>query len=153
MEPGKGSSTQVPASSRHTPGCHKPQAGLLCFHPHEEELGECNTTHPDPAPCRHRPRAGSLCSTSLPHRWLLRTIRLGYAIQFARRPPKFRRIRFTSVKDSADAPVLRAEIAVLLAKDVIEPVPPADMGSGLFSPYFMCPRKVVGYDRSWICEF
>ncbi len=54
------------------PGCHKPQAGLLCFHPHEEESGECYTTHPDTAPCHHRPghhrtRAGSLCSTSLPH--------------------------------------------------------------------------------------
>ncbi len=66
VEPGKGSSTQAPATSRHT------QAGLLCFPPHEEESGECYTTHPDPAPChhrpgRHRPRAGSLCSTSLPH--------------------------------------------------------------------------------------
>ncbi len=61
VEPGKGSSTQAPASSRHT------QAGLLCFPPHEEESGECYTTYPDPAPCRHRPRAGSLCSTSLPH--------------------------------------------------------------------------------------
>ncbi len=66
MEPGKGSSTQAPATSRHT------QAGLLRFLPHEEESGECYTTHPDPAPCHHRPglhrpRAGSLCSTSLPH--------------------------------------------------------------------------------------
>ncbi len=66
VEPGKGRSTQAPATSRHT------QAGLLCFPPHEEESGECYTTHPDPAPChhrpgRHRPRAGSLCSTSLPH--------------------------------------------------------------------------------------
>ncbi len=76
-------------------------------------------------------------------RWLLRTIRLGYAIQFARRPPKFRGIRFTSVK-AADAPVLRAEIAVLLAEDAIEPVPPADMGSGLFSPYFIVPKKGGG---------
>ncbi len=38
----------------------------------EEESGECYTTHPDPAPRHHRPglhrpRAGSLCSTSLPH--------------------------------------------------------------------------------------
>ncbi len=66
MEPGKGSSIQAPATSRHT------QAGLLRFLPHEEELGECYTTHPDPAPCHHRPglhrpRAESLCSTSLPH--------------------------------------------------------------------------------------
>ncbi len=66
VEPGKGSSTQAPATSRHT------QAGLLRFLPHEEESGECYTTHPDPTPCHHRPglhrpRAGSLCSTSLPH--------------------------------------------------------------------------------------
>ncbi len=33
-----------------------------------------------------------------PSRWLLRTIRLGYAIQFARRPPKFSGILFTSVQ-------------------------------------------------------
>ncbi len=173
VEPGKGGSTPVPASSRHTSGCHKPQAGFLCFLPHEEESGECYTTHPDPAPCRHRPgrhrpRAGSLCSTTLPHcgyvcgplvplarglgawlalpgpsRWLLRTIRLGYAIQFARRPPKFRGVHFTSVK-AVDTPVLCAEIAVLLAKDAIEPVPPADMRSGFYSPYFIVPKKSSG---------
>ncbi len=50
-----------------------------------------------------------------PSRWLIRTIRLGYAIQFARRPPKFRGVHFTSVK-AVDTHVLRAEIAVLLAK-------------------------------------
>ncbi len=78
-----------------------------------------------------------------PSRWLLRTIRLGYAIQFARRPPKFRGIRFTSVL-SKDAPVLRAEVAVLLAKDAIEPVPPAKMKSGFYSPYFIVPKKDGG---------
>ncbi len=167
VEPGKGSSTQAPATSRHT------QAGLLRFLPHEEESGECYTTHPDPAPAitgqaftgpgpgpcvPHRcpttgtsvaplvPLARSLgawLALPSPSRWLLRTIRLGYAIQFARRPPKFRGIRFTSVKP-ADAPVLRAEIAVLLAKDAIELVPPADMRSGLFSPYFIVPKKGGG---------
>ncbi len=126
---------------------------------------------PRPRPCRHRPgrhrpRAGSLCSTTLPHcgyvggpvgsagtvsrslvssqsRWLLRTIRLGYAIQFAQCPPKFRGIRFTSIK-AVDAPVLLAEVAVLLAKNAIEPVPPADMRSGFYSPYFIVPNKSGG---------
>ncbi len=56
---------------------------------------------------------------------------------------KFRGIRFTSVK-AIDAPVLRAEIAVLLAKDAIEPVPPADMRSGFYSPYFIVPKKNGG---------
>ncbi len=78
-----------------------------------------------------------------PSRWLLHTIRLGYAIQFAWRPPKYRGIHFTSVK-AADAPILRAEIAVLLAKDAIEPVPPADMRSGFYSPYFIAPKKGGG---------
>ncbi len=58
-------------------------------------------------------------------------------------PPKFRGIRFTSVK-AVDAPVLRAEIAVLLAKDAIEPVTPADMRSGFYSPYFIVPKKSGG---------
>ncbi len=116
-------------------------------------------TGPGPGPCvPHRcpttgtsvtplvPLARSLgawLALPSPSRWLLQTIRLGYAIQFARRPPKFRGIRFTSVKP-ADAPVLRAEIAVLLAKDAIESVPPADMRSGLFSPYFIVPKKGGG---------
>ncbi len=69
--------------------------------------------------------------------------RLGYAIQFARRPPKFRGVLFTTVKD-VDAHVLRAEVAVLLAKDAIEPVPPADMRSGFYSPYFIVPKKGGG---------
>ncbi len=60
-----------------------------------------------------------------------------------RRPRKFRGIRFTSVL-SKDAPVLRAEVAVLLAKDAIEPVPPAEMKSGFYSPYFIVPKKDGG---------
>ncbi len=53
---------------------------------------------------------------------------------------KFRGVQFTSVLNK-DAPVLRAEIAVLLAKDAIEPVPPAEMKSGFYSPYFIVPKK------------
>ncbi len=82
-------------------------------------------------------------------RWLLRTIRLSYAIQFTRLPPKFRGIHFTSVK-AADALVLRAEFAVLLAKDAIEPVPPAAMKMGFYSPYFIAPKK--GDGLRWILD-
>ncbi len=42
------------------------------------------------------------------------------------------------------APVLREEIAVLLAKDAIEPVPPAEMRQGFYSPYFIVPKKGGG---------
>ncbi len=76
-------------------------------------------------------------------RWLTRTIRLGYTIQFARRPPKFNSVLETSVA-VRNAPVLREEIAVLLAKDAIEPVPPAEMRQGFYSPYFIVPKKGGG---------
>ncbi len=69
---------------------------------------------------------------------LTRTIRLGYAIQFARRPPKFNGVLETSVA-VWNAPVLREEIAVLLAKDAIELVPPAEIRQGFHSPYFIVP--------------
>ncbi len=76
-------------------------------------------------------------------RWLTRTIRLGYAIQFARRPPKFNGVLETSVA-VRNAPVLREEIAVLLTKDAIEPVSPAEMRQGFYSPYFIVPKKGGG---------
>ncbi|KAL0151374.1 hypothetical protein M9458_053368, partial [Cirrhinus mrigala] len=78
-----------------------------------------------------------------PSCWLLRTIRLSYVIQFARRPPKFRGVLATSVRGSSTA-VLRAEITVLLAKDAIETVPSAEMKKGFYSPYFIVPKKGGG---------
>ncbi len=78
-----------------------------------------------------------------PSRWLLRTIRLGYAIQFARRPPKFRGIRFTSV-NPADAPVLACGIAAYWRKDAIELVPSSRYEVGVVSPYFIVPKKGGG---------
>ncbi len=82
-------------------------------------------------------------------RWLTRTIRLGYAIQFARRPPKFNGVLETSLA-VRNAPVMRKEIAVLLAKDTIEPVPPAEMRQGFYIPYFIVPKKGGGLQP--ICE-
>ncbi len=73
-------------------------------------------------------------------RWLTRTIRLGYVIQFARRPPKLNGVLETLVA-VRNAPVLCEEIAVLLAKDAIEPVPAAEMRKGFHSPYFIVPKK------------
>ncbi len=132
------------------------------------EPGKCRTAHSDPTPGCVAFRVGScappLCPTAgmsvvplvplvrslgawlalpRPSRWLTRTIRLGHAIQFDRHPPRFSGIRFTSVLNK-DAPVLRAEIAVLLMKDAIEPVPPDEMKSGFYSPYFIIPKKGGG---------
>ncbi len=41
--------------------------------------------------------------------------------------------------------LLREEIAVLLAKDAIKPVPPAEMMQGFYSSYFIAPKK----ERRW----
>ncbi|XDV36846.1 hypothetical protein PO909_006562 [Leuciscus waleckii] len=65
--------------------------------------------------------------------WLLRTNRLGYTIQFVWRPPKFSVIRYTPVLSEC-AVVMHSVIAVLLAKDAIEPFPPDDMKTGFDSP-------------------
>ncbi len=171
VEPCKGSSTQVPAFKSSHARLSQASSQAPVLPPTQGGIDEYYTTHPDPTPCRyrpghHKPRAGSLYSTSLPplvslgawlalpcpSRWLLRTIRLYYTIQFTRLDPKFRGIWFTSVK-AVDAPVLHVEIAVLLVKDAIKPVLPADMGSGFFNPYFIVPKKSCGLRRSWIYEF
>ncbi len=77
-----------------------------------------------------------------PPRWLLRTIRLGYAIPFP--PGVLPGSRASGSIKVSDAPVLRADIVVLLANDAIEPVPPADMRSGFVSRYFIVPKKSSG---------
>ncbi len=73
-------------------------------------------------------------------RWLIQTIPIIYVIQFARRPPGFSGSLFTLVANK-DIHVLHAEIVDLLAKDEIQPVPPANMKSGFYSPYFIVPKK------------
>ncbi|KAL0160861.1 hypothetical protein M9458_044586, partial [Cirrhinus mrigala] len=89
-------------------------------------------------------RLGAWLQLPSPSQWLIRTVRLGYAIQFTRRPPRYRGVLSTSVHSDTHAAVLRAEVAVLLAKDAIEPVPPAEMKSGFYSPYFIVPKKSGG---------
>ncbi len=177
VEPGKGSSTQAPATSRHT------QAGLLRFLPHEEESGECYTTHPDPAPCHHGPglhrlRAGSLCSTSLPHHGyvggsvgaagtvsrslasapqsvsvaptdhqtrLCDSVRLAFP-QVQGHPVHFSQTRRCSCLACGN----RSPTGE--GRDRAGPSSRYEVG-GCSAPTSLCPRKVVGYDRSWICEF
>ncbi len=138
---------------------HAPSAGTQVSASHTPIPLRTGNETPEPGPCvpPRCPTAGTSVGSLVslvrfwgawlalpnPSRWLLRTIRLGYAIQFARRPPKYHGIHSTTVR-AADAPILRAEIAVLLAKDAIEPVPPADMRSGFYSPYFIVPKKSGG---------
>ncbi len=138
---------------------HAPSAGTQVSASHTPTPLRTGNETPEPGPCvpPRCPTAGTSVGSLVslvrflrawqalpnPSRWLLHTIRLGYAIQFARRPPKYRSIHFTTVK-AGDSPILRAEIAVLLVKDAIEPVPPADIRSGFYSPYFIVPKKGGG---------
>lgn len=75
-----------------------------------------------------------------PSRWLIWTIQLGYTIQFDRRLPKFSGIFKTSVT-VRNTHVIRKEIDVLLVKNAIKPVPPAEIKEGFYSPYFIMPKK------------
>ncbi|XP_051565130.1 uncharacterized protein LOC127447349 [Myxocyprinus asiaticus] len=87
---------------------------------------------------------GTCLALSNPSRWLTRTVTYSaYVIQFTRCPPRFSGIRFTMVKGE-NATTLHAEIATLLRKGVIEPVPPAEMKKGFYSPYFIVPKKGGG---------
>lgn len=64
-------------------------------------------------------------------------------IQFVQRPPKFSGVLETLVAVRY-ASVLCEEIVVLLAKDAIKLVPPVEMRSGFYSPYFIVPKKICG---------
>ncbi len=78
-----------------------------------------------------------------PSRWLLRTIWLGYAIQFARRPPKFRGIHLTAVK-AADAHDLWEESLSYWRRTwwyrSLQPI----WRQGFSALTSLCPRKAGG---------
>lgn len=75
--------------------------------------------------------------------WVIKTVTNGYTIQFARRPPRFSGVIMSDVPDG-DATVLRAEVRSLLSKQAIEVVPAESMKSGLYSRYFLVPKKRWG---------
>ncbi len=84
-----------------------------------------------------------------PSRWLTHTIWLGYAIQFARRPPKFSGVLETALA-ARNAPVLREEIAVLLARMQSSRSLQPRWGRGFTALISSYPRKAVVFDQSWI---
>ena len=76
-------------------------------------------------------------------KWVLNTIERGYSLQFGRRPQcQAARIE-TTVKEEV-AHLLRAEIAKLLSKGAIEPLSQAQSEGGMYSRYFLVPKKEGG---------
>ncbi len=74
--------------------------------------------------------------------WVMTTVRRGYTLQFARRPPRFGSVLTTSVC-SEDAQVLRAEVMNLLENGALEIVTPAQ-SDDFYSRYFVAPKKDGG---------
>ncbi len=143
-----------------------------CVSPHEEESGECYTTHPDPAPCHHRPRAGSLCSTSLPHRGSVTPLvplarSLASAPQSVSVAPTDHQTRLCDSVRPASPQVQGHPVhfsqgrrCSCLACRNRSPTgegrdragPSSRYGVGVVQPLLHCAQE-RGYDRSWICEF
>ena len=75
--------------------------------------------------------------------WVLNIIKRGYSLQFARRPRRCEARVETTVKTEV-AHLLRAKIAKLLSKGAIEPLSLAQSEGGLYSRYFLVPKKDGG---------
>ncbi|XDV44991.1 hypothetical protein PO909_013179 [Leuciscus waleckii] len=76
-------------------------------------------------------------------RWVLNIIKEGYSLQFRRRPRRFM-VRVETTVESKVAHLLRAEILKLLSKGAIEPLSQAQSEGGLYSRYFLVPKKDGG---------
>ncbi len=70
-------------------------------------------------------------------------IKSGYTLQFAQRPLRFSAVVPTSVQ-SKDAHVLCSKMMTLLAKGIIEMIPPAQSESGFCSRSFLIHKKDGG---------
>lgn len=83
---------------------------------------------------------------SVSDRWVLGIIDQGYALEFVDRPPIDNGVKITPVpRDPAARLVLSEEIASLLEKKVIAPVPPESIGQGFYSTFFTVPKKTGGF--------
>ncbi len=85
-------------------------------------------------------------------RWLTHTIRLSYAIRFARWPPKF---------DAFSRRWWRSGTPLFCARRLLSSWQRTQSrrslqsrgGRGFTALTSSCPRNVVAFDKSWICEF
>ncbi len=75
--------------------------------------------------------------------WVLHTVERGYRIQFGFPPPRFNGVIPTLVGPE-QALVMEREVETLLRKEAIEVVPPHERESGLYSRYFIVPKKDGG---------
>ncbi len=116
------------------------------------EPGKRCTTHSNPAsvyPQKKKARAASLHSTLLPHCGYIggsagHACTVSGSLASIAQPISLAPSDHQTDVQTSDHHVLRAEIAVPLAKDAIEPVLPADMKVRFYSPYFSVPKQAGG---------
>ncbi len=77
--------------------------------------------------------------------WVIATIRQGYTLQFTRRPPRFRSVLTTTVRNKT-AQVPLASVMNLLEKVTIEIDPPAQSESTSTAATSSSPKKMVACD-------
>ncbi|XP_039882163.1 uncharacterized protein LOC120730097 [Simochromis diagramma] len=78
-----------------------------------------------------------------PSPWVLRTVAMGYRLQFWVKPPSFQGVVNTTVNAEA-AMILREEIKALLQKRAIRAVPASETDKGWYSCYFVVPKRGGG---------
>lgn len=71
------------------------------------------------------------------HPWVLFTVAKGFSLQFAVKPPTFRR----QVAKRPSVRILEEEIVKLLNKHAIKRVPDKEMLHGIYSRYLLIPKK------------
>ncbi|KAI2666921.1 Transposon Ty3-I Gag-Pol polyprotein [Labeo rohita] len=75
--------------------------------------------------------------------WVLHTVERSYHIQFSAPPPPFNGVSPTLVGPEQGL-AMEQEVATLLRKEAIKVVPPHDRESGIYSQYFIVPKKDGG---------
>ena len=113
-----------------------------------DRWSQVSVVHSDPTSGRYAVRVGSLHSAALPHlgyvcRAVAPACTVSGSLVSASQPVSlahpYRQTRLCDSVRSASPGLHRVAIAVLLAKDAIEPAPPADMKTG-FSARTSCTQ-------------
>ncbi|XP_045919663.1 uncharacterized protein LOC123979658 [Micropterus dolomieu] len=73
------------------------------------------------------------------------TLRQGYSLQFCCIPPSFQGIKEANLSSQEEVDFPATEIQQLLQKQAISVVPTHDMYKGLYSTYFLVPKKTGGF--------
>ena len=73
--------------------------------------------------------------------WRDRTLKLGYSLQFCSVPPPFRGLREANLSSQEEIGFVSTEIQALLQKQAVSVVHSQDREKGLYSMYFLVPKK------------